>query len=131
MKGITGTQTATFAGQTVHATDTLVTYTYTGDANLDGKIDADDYFQIDSNYNKNGNNAAISYHNGDFNYDGVVNGDDYFIIDSNFAAQGSPFSNGATFDVVGGVQAVPEPASLGLLLAGGLLAGRRRRVVRT
>ncbi len=53
-KGISGTQTALFGGQTVHATDTLVMYTYAGDANLDGKIDADDYFQIDSNYNKSG-----------------------------------------------------------------------------
>ncbi len=70
IKGITGTQTATFAGQTVHATDALAMYTYAGDANLDGKINADDYFQIDSNYNKNGNNAAISFHDGDFNYDG-------------------------------------------------------------
>ena len=37
-----------------HPTDTLVMYTYAGDANLDGKVDADDYFQIDTNYNKSG-----------------------------------------------------------------------------
>ena len=35
VKGITGTQTATFGGQTVAATDTIVMYTYNGDADLE------------------------------------------------------------------------------------------------
>jgi len=58
----------------------LIRYTLAGDANLDGKIDGDDYFKIDS-----GIAAHVSgYANGDFNYDGVINADDYFIIDSHF-----------------------------------------------
>src|SRR6185437_10087574 len=43
IKHISGGQTATFGGQTVHPTDALVMYTYNGDANMDGKVDADDY----------------------------------------------------------------------------------------
>ena len=65
--------------------ETLVMYTYNGDANLDGKVNADDYFIIDSNYNKSG--SVFGFNNGDFNYDGQINGDDYFAIDSGFAGQ--------------------------------------------
>ncbi len=55
VKNISGAQTALFGGLTVTPTDTLVMYTYGGDANLDGKIDADDYFvRSTANYNKSG-----------------------------------------------------------------------------
>src|SRR6185437_4682776 len=49
-----------FGGQIVRAGDVLVMYTYAGDANLDGKIDADDYFSIDSSYNKSSGLTAYS-----------------------------------------------------------------------
>ncbi|MEO6435626.1 MAG: trypsin-like serine protease, partial [Tepidisphaeraceae bacterium] len=39
----------TFAGQTVDAADALAMFTWGGDANLDGKINIDDYGQIDFN----------------------------------------------------------------------------------
>ena len=84
--GITGSQTALFDGETVDATAILIKFTYAGDANLDGAITGDDYFQIDSAFPTGGH----SWFNGDFNYDGSITGDDYFLIDSNFAAQGPP-----------------------------------------
>ncbi len=120
----------TFGGQAVTSSDTLVMYTYAGDANLDGKIDADDYFQIDSNYNKAP--STLNYYKGDFNYDGKINGDDYFIIDSNFVAQTTPFPAAAPLDSGGGaglsgVAAVPEPASVTALLAVAGVASLRRR----
>lgn len=120
----------TFAGQSVAATDLLVMYTYGGDANLDGKINGDDYFSIDQNINAL--NKVINWRNGDFNYDGRVNGDDYFVIDSNIGRQGTPFSQSGGIAQGGGISdvtAVPEPASAGLLLtaACGLAARRRRR----
>ena len=72
----------------MHGSDTVVTYTYTGDANIDGKINVDDYGRIDFA-------APItiqSYYNGDFNYDGKINVDDYGIIDFNISIQGPQLS---------------------------------------
>jgi hypothetical protein len=112
-----------FGGQSVLPTDVLVMYTYTGDANLSGKIDADDYFQIDSHYSKS-TNSAKSWLNGDFNYDGAINGDDYLLIDNAYAGQGAPFSSGAP---AAGVSAVPEPSNVAFLSAMALLLRRRKR----
>ena len=115
---------ATFGGQSVGANDTLIGYTYGGDANLDGMITGDDYFQIDSAFPQ----GLHGWFNGDFNYDGAITGDDYFIIDSNFAAQGPPFPPSSGGAALSGVQAVPEPASIGMIAGGAaLLLGRRRR----
>ena len=123
--GISGAQTKIWQGQTVGSGAVLAMYTYAGDANLDGKIDADDYFEIDSNVNKPA--AMVSYFHGDFNYDGLINGDDYFAIDANFAAQGAALGSSA---MSGSLSAVPEPgvgAIFALILAG-LQRRRKRRI---
>ena len=75
-----------FVDQTVDANSILVKYTWNGDANLDGVINADDYFLTDSGYIT----QEGGWYNGDFNYDGVVNADDYFLIDSAFIGQSGP-----------------------------------------
>jgi MYXO-CTERM domain-containing protein len=106
---------------TVTGSDTLVMYTYGGDANLDGKISISDYGRIDFNV---GIPGATGWFNGDFNYDGKVSISDYGIIDFNIGIQGPPFPAGANAE---GVMAVPEPAGVGLLGAALLLARRRRR----
>src|SRR5439155_20062996 len=67
VKGLaTATDTAVWAGQTVTGSDTLVMYTYGGDANLDGKINVDDYGRIDFAVPL----GIAGWSNGDFNYDG-------------------------------------------------------------
>src|SRR5207244_3918426 len=88
VKGIAATETSTWAGQIVTGSDTLVMYTYGGDANLDGKIDIDDYGRIDFNMNL----GSGGWYNGDFNYDGKINIDDYGIIDFNVGIQGMPLA---------------------------------------
>jgi autotransporter-associated beta strand protein len=122
------TDTVVFAGQTVTGSDTLVMYTYGGDANLDGKLNVDDYGRIDSNIGL----GTAGWYNGDFNYDGKVNVDDYGILDSNIGIQGAQFPTAAGAGAAAsalGVTAVPEPASMSLvaLAAGALLVGGRRR----
>jgi hypothetical protein len=124
----TATETALWAGQTITGTDTLVMYTYGGDATLDGKINIDDYVKIDS-----GIAASLTgWSNGDFNYDGKVSIDDYItVIDANIGNQNGIFFTGG--GVSGGpasaglVTAVPEPAAAFSLGALGALSLLRRR----
>jgi hypothetical protein len=86
-RGITGLQTALFAGETVDATSVLVKYTYKGDATLDGRINIDDYGVIDTS---NSTTQTPGYFRSDFNFDGRIDIDDYGLIDATLAAQGSP-----------------------------------------
>jgi hypothetical protein len=60
--------------------DIIVKYTYTGDFNLDGRVDGTDLGIIDNNYllNPTGNEWAL----GDTNGDGAVDGTDLGIIDN-------------------------------------------------
>jgi autotransporter-associated beta strand protein len=105
--GIASTATSVWGGQTVTGSDTLVMYTYGGDANLDGKLNVDDYGRIDSNIGS----GTAGWYNGDFNYDGKVNVDDYGIIDSNIGIQGAPFFTSGEAGIFAGTSAVPEPGT--------------------
>jgi hypothetical protein len=81
-------QMAPFGGEMVDATTGLVKFTYGGDANLDGKINIDDYGHIDTSIGI----GIAGWINGDFNYDGKINIDDYGIIDVNVGIQGPPLA---------------------------------------
>ena len=130
VKSLAGaTATATWGGQTVTGSDTLVMYTYAGDANLDGKINVDDYGRIDLNIPL----GTSGWFNGDFNYDGIINVDDYGIIDFNIGIQGAPLPTGSS-PLAGSAKptalaAVPEPSTSALLIAAAwaTMASRRRR----
>ena len=105
-------------------------YTYAGDADLSGSINGDYYFKIDQGYSAH----ATGYANGDFNYDGRIDADDYFIIDSNYSRQGAAFTRASPLALdsaadgsIGGVQAVPEPAAMGLLIVCMVVGIRGRR----
>jgi len=79
---IFASQTATWGTEVVDATAVLVRYTVDGDANLNGSLTGDDYFQIDSNFAQSG--TVFGYNRGDFDFNGRFNADDYFILDSNY-----------------------------------------------
>jgi hypothetical protein len=64
------------------ATAVLVRYTYYGDSNLDGTVNAADYTRIDAGYIAAG--QLTGWVNGDFNYDGVIDGSDYTLMDNAF-----------------------------------------------
>jgi hypothetical protein len=110
-----------FSGQTVLGSDTIAMVTWGGDANLDGKINIDDYGRIDGNVGQSG--SVFGWDKGDFNYDGKINIDDYGIIDGNINRQGATFSTGGSVE---GVAAVPEPAGVALAIGAMALLRRRR-----
>jgi autotransporter-associated beta strand protein len=136
----------TYEGRAVDASSVITRYAYYGDADLNGLVNGADYVNLDSSYaalhdSDSGTTAAITWVNGDFNYDGKIDGADYALIDTAAA-----FSNGQTlsqsfiesreqqfgpsYDAgLASIQAVPEPASFGMLMLGGamLALGRRRR----
>src|SRR5207237_4373872 len=120
-------QTKLWKGQSVDTSAILVQFTYRGDANLDGRINVDDYGRIDFNVAL----GSTGWFNGDFNLDGKINVDDYGIIDFNVAIQGPPLSGGpeiAASSLPAPLTAVPEPTSFGVLLpATALLIHRRQR----
>ena len=114
-----------FGGQPAELNDFLVRYTYNGDANLDGKVDISDYFNIDL-----GRAAReTGWINGDFDHSGgVPDAADYMLIDRAFLSQGAPLSAGAGVALPGvSASTVPEPraAVAALIAVAGLL--RRRR----
>jgi hypothetical protein len=101
-------------------------YTYAGDANLDGQIDAGDYGIIDNFVQVSG---ASGYGNGDFNYDGFIDAGDYGIIDNNIQAQGAPFPTGSANVSISSPSAVavPEAASISMLACVAALWATARR----
>jgi len=123
--GISPTDTAVWSGQTVSGSDTLIAYTYAGDANLDGIIDAADYGRIDNFYQFPGSSGYV---NGDFNYDGVIDAGDYGLIDNSFQMQNGALITSGTSAPMTGVSAVPEPGVMSVVaIASVALFARRRR----
>ena len=122
----------TFDGAAVAVNDVLAKYTYYGDANLDGNVDATTTSLIDNGYL----NHLTGWYNGDFNYDGVINGSDYTLIDNAYNMQGAQLDGSIASPSVmvaseiAATAAVPEPATAGLLVAAGVgaLSRRRRRM---
>ncbi len=84
--------------------------TVMGDANEDGAVNFSDYLALSQNFGASGRTTDWSM--GEFNADMVVNFSDYLILSQNF---GSAF--GAS---------VPEPATMSLILLGGLALLRRK-----
>ena len=96
--------------------------TYNGDANLDGRVNADDYFHIDQGFLAQPSDPLFSQ--GDFNYDGKINADDYFLIDQAFLDQAAPL--GSSPGLLSAA-AVPEPGLAIAALTGAYLLPQRRR----
>jgi hypothetical protein len=68
----------TFRGQAVDSTSLLMTYTRTGDANLDGVVNDDDVTIVGASYSPGV--AQPSWALGDFDYNGFIDDDDVTLL---------------------------------------------------
>jgi hypothetical protein len=103
---------AEFGGRAVGMDTVLVRKVIAGDVDMSGEVNSADYFYIDFNLDTVGGGWGC----GDLDYSGDTNSADYFYIDFNLGlAEGGPMAT-----------SIPEPATLGLLVLGGLAVIRRR-----
>jgi hypothetical protein len=102
-----------FHGQPIDGTSILLSYTVSGDANLDGKVDTLDFNRLAANFGGTGKRWSQA----DFNYDGIVDTLDFNNLAANFGQQLASSAGGTL---------VPEPASV-MSLATILLPRRYRR----
>jgi hypothetical protein len=97
-----------FSGQTVTADSILLKYTYYGDIDQNGQVDADDLTVFASNF---GRASGATQIDGDIDFNGAVNADDLTVFANNFnKGVGNPLAAAS-------VQAVPEPATVVLSIA--------------
>jgi hypothetical protein len=91
-----------------HRRDDPRVYTYAGDVNFDGLVDASDYGIIDNYFQFPG---TTGYANGDFNYDGVIDAGDYGSSTTRSSSKGAPIpmtGGVAEASSLSGVTAVPS-----------------------
>lgn len=105
----------TFAGQDVDGNSLMIGYTVSGDATLDGKVNTLDFNELAGDFGQ----SNRFWEDGDFNYDGFVNS-----VDFNALIGGYGHQVAIAAPALGTV--VPEPAGLGLAIAGFILSRRRR-----
>jgi hypothetical protein len=108
---------STVGGQTLDQTSLLVRITLSGDANMDGKVNALDFNAVATNY---GAATGQVWTQGDFNYDGAVNTTDFTAMAINFG-QSMVLSPAASVGAL-----VPEPCSVALAFLASAAARRRR-----
>ena len=106
--------TGSFLGQSTDSTSVLIRYVFSGDANLDGVVNALDFNAVAGNFGSGGK----FWNDGDFNYDGMTGTADFMTLAQNF-------SQTLPAPALGSV--VPEPA---MTLVLWVLFPRRRRTPR-
>jgi autotransporter-associated beta strand protein len=127
--------TTSFKGvEGLSPTDVLVKYTYYGDSDLSGTTTLDDFTLFLNGYQTGG----TTWTRGDYDYNGVVTLDDFTLFLKGYQQQGAPLSevealiasvpmsDAERAAMLAAVQAVPEPATLGLLAVTGVHLFRRR-----
>jgi autotransporter-associated beta strand protein len=120
--GLTTSAAATNPGTTLGYIDNTtsstvqVNYTWYGDLDLSGTVDNNDLMAMGNIPTTGANAGVIGWFDGDLNYDGKINQDDWALFQLGLAE-----SKGAS------ISSVPEPSTLGLLAAAGMMLSRKRR----
>jgi hypothetical protein len=97
---------ADFSGLPVTSDSILLKYTYYGDIDLNGQVDADDLTVFANNF---GRTSGATQVDGDIDFNGTVDADDLTVFANNFLkGVGSPLG-------AGGAHALPEPQTIGLM----------------
>jgi hypothetical protein len=141
---VAGGGPGTWMGQPINDTNNvLVRMTYYGDGNLDGVVNRLDVSALSQGYN--GIAGYVGWSDGDYTYSGDITKVDVSLLAQSYLFQGAPLGDAITAgqaqyllaldpDMSANVQAAfetiagtPEPASLSLLGAAGLLTLTRRR----
>ena len=104
-----------FDGVAVTTSAVLVKYTFFGDADLSGAVNAADYGRIDAGFV----GKLTGWANGDFNDDGAVDGSDYTLIDNAFDQQAASAA----------AAVVADPAAVVVHPAAAAVAAPDRRAV--
>ena len=122
---VLGPSGGTFNGEPVDGTTVLVRYAFYGDANLDGRVNLNDFNRMAANFG--GTDKVWSQ--GDFTYDGRVNLDDFNKLAANFGMAFGPTITPEDWSAL--ASAVPEPATtlyvLGAAATAAMSRSRSRR----
>jgi len=101
------------AGMPLDATAVVVSYTLSADANIDGRVDLDDFSQLAAGFG-----SAGGWTTGDFDYDGITTLGDFTALASNFGLSASVTSSRTP---------IPEPSMMAIVAASWAIAKRTRR----
>ena len=112
------------------AGNVTVLYTIDGDANLDGKVDFNDFLVLQQNFGQ----ANTRFDQGNFDYSGGTDFNDFLILQQNFGQSADGEAVAFTNTQVAALtafalanQGVPEPTSLAVIGIGAVGLLRRRR----
>ncbi|MGA2034365.1 MAG: hypothetical protein ABSG68_19135 [Thermoguttaceae bacterium] len=109
------------------ANTAIVRYSYVGDGDLNGKVDANDYTRWLTGFGGSAHASKLGTAGGDYNGDGTVDANDYTAWLTSFGSNLPPLAT--TSVATGGGAALatgtPEPGTIGLLLVA-VLAGLAR-----
>jgi hypothetical protein len=108
---------SSFRGQPVDDTAVLMTYTRTGDANLDGVVNDDDVTIVSATYLPGVPQPHWAL--GDFDYDGFIDEDDVTLLGVFYDPSAVPELEPA---ILGAATPVPEPGSFLMVVLGCLIA---------
>jgi hypothetical protein len=124
---ILGASGGAFQGVLVDGSAVLVRFTQSGDANLDGLVNLQDFNRLASNFGGSGKGWSQA----DFNYDGLVNLNDFNRLASNFGLSASSSDGPTAEDWAALAAVVPEPTAallFGVAASATLLRQRRCRM---